>query len=65
MAQRRRIENPVADISNDEALNFFFQRAAGELTKLYSLSLDRHTAFDAGTRYAYVRTLFSQSLFFL
>lgn len=59
MAQRRRIENPVVDISNDEALNFFFQKAAGELTKLYSLALDRQIAFDAGTRYAYVRTLFT------
>ncbi|KAK1356198.1 hypothetical protein POM88_049454 [Heracleum sosnowskyi] len=55
MAQRRRIENPVADLSNDEALNFFFQKAAGELTKLYSLALDSHTAFDAGTRYANMR----------
>ncbi|KAL8099429.1 hypothetical protein AgCh_031892 [Apium graveolens] len=52
-AQRRRIENPDADISNDEAFNFLFQKAAGELTKLYSLALDRHTAFDAGSKYAY------------
>lgn len=65
MAQRRRVENPVVDvsISDDESFSFVFHKAAAELTKLYSLAVDGHVAFDAGARHAYVRTLFSFSLF--
>ncbi|KAL1831981.1 hypothetical protein ACET3Z_001632 [Daucus carota] len=56
MAQRRRVENPVVDvsISDDESFSFVFHKAAAELTKLYSLAVDGHVAFDAGARHAYM-----------